>query len=285
MDSIPDPRQASDPTPDPPQPSNRNLGAALPRLPEAHDPAPWGLHGAFLVTFMSLGAQVLLAAALGLFARWVILTLEPNIGSHPEEVEQMVIQATIVPLVLLYALVTVGLIYVSISLIHRRPFLESLGLRPAPLSRVGRYALMGCVMASVSLAGTFLFPPEHPEEVGGALRRLAESGPLGHTLWLGMAILVAPTVEELLFRGYAYLGARRRLGALWAGVCVTVVFVSLHMAETGLYLPALLGIAATATVLVIVMERTGNLIFCIACHLGYNGTLATLTFIAIDAPR
>jgi membrane protease YdiL (CAAX protease family) len=93
-----------------------------------------------------------------------------------------------------------------------------------------------------------------------------------------VAVVLAPVVEEVLFRGYSYLGARARVGARSAMAGVTLLFVVLHLGETGDWWPAITGIALVSFLLVSIMERTENLTHCIACHAGYNAALAGLSF-------
>jgi len=252
-------------------------GLPLPPPPPV-DPAPWGLKGAVIVTALSLLAQLVLAVVLGALAYAALATIEPNILSHPDELKDLMVMVTITPLALLSSVFTVGLVYLSITWKCRRPFFESLKLRRPVGRRLFGFLALGCLLALVYvLLSSWL--PMPPQETEGPLSRLAQSGPVGHALWALLAMVMAPVVEEILFRGYAYLGARQALGPGRAGAAVTVIFVILHTTETGGYWPALAGIATLATILILVFERTNNLTYCIACHLGYNAALASLSFL------
>jgi len=253
---------------------------APPAPPDAPDPAPWGLAGAIAVTLLAYSTQIFVLIALGAVGGAVLLLMEPNLASHPEELKNLTVLVSLAPGALASSALTLVFIWFSVSVVCRRPFLEALHLRrPSGPGLAGAIAL-GMTIAAAYVGVAVAFPPPPNTELGGALSRLAEAGPFGFAMLVVLALAMAPVVEEILFRGYAFLGARRTLGRFGAGVAVTVVFVALHMMQTGTYLPALAGIATMATALVILMERTGNLSYCIAGHLGYNATLALLSLMA-----
>ncbi len=229
-----------------------------------------------LIPVAAYGTQLILAMLLAMVALGALALVDPGLISDPAEKEAFIVEVTIIPLALVSSLVTLGLVYFSIVVVSRRPLLASLHLkRPAP-SRAAGFTLLGCLMAILYIAGAVAFPPSPEQEVGGPLARLAESGPVGYAIWMALATVMAPLVEEVLFRGYAYLGARRALGPAAAGAGVTVVFTLMHAFETGAYWPALAGILALSALLILVMERTGNLTYCMCCHLGYNAGLGLL---------
>ena len=243
------------------------------------DPAPWGLKGAILLPLLSFGGQLVLGLLVGGMAAAALMLLDPNITSNPEDFQEAILLVSLGPVALASSILTLGLIYVSVTVVARRPFLASLGLTRPSAPGLARSGGLGAAMALLYVGIAGVFPPDPEVELGGPLTRLAESGPFGHALWLGLAVLVAPVIEELLFRGYMFLGARRRLGPVGAGVAVTITFVALHLPETGTYWPAVAGIASMATALIMVMHRTGKLTYCIAGHLGYNAALAGLSIL------
>lgn len=239
--------------------------------------APWGVRGAVVLPVLAYGGQVLLVVLLASFARLTLLLLNPNLENEPEVLERLILQSSLLPVALASALLTLGLVYASVSILSGRPFLAALGLRRPSAASLG-FAASGVAVAFGSLLAMALFPPDEELPLG-PMSELARSGPFGHLVWALLAVAVAPVVEEILFRGYAYLGARERLGAVRAGTAVTLLFVGLHLTETGGWWPATLGIAAISVLLAAIMQRTGNLTHCIACHAGYNATHAALSFL------
>lgn len=89
-----------------------------------------------------------------------------------------------------------------------------------------------------------------------------------------MAVVVAPVVEEVIFRGYLY-GVARRFGGRWAAVGVTaLLFAAIHVNALGLVPLALLGV-----VFALAYELTGSLWTSVLMHVCFNGlTLVVLAF-------
>lgn len=266
---------AAPPTPSPPSPPPRE-GPPSPPPPAA---LPWGLRGAVAMLATFFGIQLACGLLFLAMAAAVIVTLQPGMLRQPAQLVEMSQRVAILPTAIVYAIAVIVLIHFLVTVRFRMTFREALRLgrpRGGPLVAC---VLLGGVMAFFLLGVTALFPPVSPDDVGGPLYDLARSGPLGHALWFLMAVTVAPAVEEIVFRGFVYRGARERLGPLGAGLLVTIPFVLAHTAETRGYLPALAALTTFAILLVILIERTGNLWYCIACHFGYNASLASLSLI------
>lgn len=97
----------------------------------------------------------------------------------------------------------------------------------------------------------------------------------GGLLLVGAAVLVivvAPFVEEFLFRGFMYRAARNRLGPSGAALLIGGLFGIVHLtdADTVPLIPVLAMLGAISCVL---YERTGSLTAPIALHV-LNNTLA-----------
>ncbi len=115
-----------------------------------------------------------------------------------------------------------------------------------------------------------LFPP--PPDQTNLFTEIFRRGGATLVLLLVTAVLLAPALEETLFRGLL-LPALRRQWKFWpAAVVVTAVFTGLHVAQTGAYLPALAGIFACGLALAWLREQTGSLWPAIAFHMGFNST-------------
>ncbi len=243
------------------------------------DPAPWGAAGAVAVPVVAYGAQAILGLALYGLGRLFLSVMDPGLITDHNERRDAILELTIAPLALVSSAFTLWLVYWSVTVMWRRPFFASLALRcPRPAAALTA-ALTGATVAALYVGAASVVPPRE-EQLGGPIVRLAESGPGGYAIWTALAVLVAPVVEEILFRGYAYLGARKALGPLGAGAAVSIAFTLLHLGEVGGYWPALLGILLLSALLALLMERTRNLTHCICCHLGYNAALAALGLLA-----
>jgi membrane protease YdiL (CAAX protease family) len=118
--------------------------------------------------------------------------------------------------------------------------------------------------------GTFLLGrllgPEQPQmEV---LRNRTGGWP-----WLAVtAVLVAPVVEEVCFRGLLYPALRQRFRAGTAIVLSSLAFAAFHLPPT-VWLP----LAVFAAALAWLVEATGSVVPSIAAHMALNGlTVATV---------
>lgn len=129
----------------------------------------------------------------------------------------------------------------------------------------------GAVAVWVTLAGTWVtgqvsavWIQEHLGD--NAYQRYRQSmGDGSTTEILLLALLAAPVVEELLFRGLMFSGLRRIL-SLWPAVLLSAgTFALLHGTIVHLPLTFAFGVLAA-----IAAERTGSLVLPVALHVGLN---------------
>lgn len=121
--------------------------------------------------------------------------------------------------------------------------------------------------------------------------------PTGALLVMSLAVLVAPLVEETLFRGYLYpflaqkfsgwaetFGAppatARKFG-IRAGIGVTgTIFGMLHGMQLGWTWGLVTLLIVVGIVLTYIRARTGTVVASYLLHLGYNSTIAILAGLA-----
>jgi len=114
----------------------------------------------------------------------------------------------------------------------------------------------------------------------GLFGRAATAGGFPRVLLAILAVLIAPPIEEFLFRGAMFAGFKRSWGQSTAILLVTVTFVLLHAPEAQAFWPALIGIAITAMALAAIRIRSGSLGPPIMLHAYYNLGLVLTVFIA-----
>ena len=86
-----------------------------------------------------------------------------------------------------------------------------------------------------------------------------------------LGVLVAPLVEETIFRGFLYPVIARRLGVT-AGIAITgILFGLMHAAQLGGALGQVALLILVGIVLTWVRARTGTVAASFFVHLGYNG--------------
>jgi len=97
---------------------------------------------------------------------------------------------------------------------------------------------------------------------------------------LGFAIVVAPLLEEILFRAILYRWLAARFGVVAGATLSGLLFGLVHGSFSALLPIALLGI-----LLALLLERTGNLWSCVALHSVFNAGQLTLMLVLGDAAR
>lgn len=167
-------------------------------------------------------------------------------------------------------------IYFTITFKYKAPFWASIKWRNQNKVQVNFYVLMGmllaCMMGTLS---SFISEEENPPIA--ELLKYTESAIL-----LGIvAVLVAPFVEEVIFRGFVYPVLERKLGQ-WAAVILTaLMFVSLHVGQLW---GSWLGISViffVGLLLSIIRAKTDSLFPSFLLHLSYNTTLCLLAMVGL----
>ncbi len=93
-------------------------------------------------------------------------------------------------------------------------------------------------------------------------------------LWVLAAVLIAPPIEEMLFRGVLYGGFCKSFGPMWATTFTTFVFVAIHYPYY-IYAPTnLIGIIIAALAALWCRLRWNAIGPAAATHFGYNSVLA-----------
>ena len=258
----------------------------------------WGawLHfGLFIVFIFSVMVAFQIGLAFYSFARHIspeqfIKQLQANPG------------LTVASNVVLFLLVFLFL-YLTLALLQKLPFWQTLGWRKLgdvnpdiPTSRWIYFAFFagGVVLAiTVAFVSTMIKTPEHLP-----IQELFKNR-TGAILLMGMAVFIAPLVEETVFRGYLYplfastwariarsFGAATddaaRTGTRIGIVATGVLFGFLHGAQLG-WTWALVAVLSTVGVIfTYARARAGSVYASYLLHLGYNSFIA---FSAIFATR
>jgi membrane protease YdiL (CAAX protease family) len=102
------------------------------------------------------------------------------------------------------------------------------------------------------------------------LAQLLQGPPAIALLAAVVVVIMAPIIEEVLFRGLAFAGIAARLGPVWAVIITTLIFTALHAPEKLLYLPGFADVAAVALVSCGLRLRYRSIRPGIAMHFMYN---------------
>jgi membrane protease YdiL (CAAX protease family) len=149
----------------------------------------------------------------------------------------------------------------------------------APLARVGLVrsgpkAILAGAAIGVAIALFFmlvvqgLFPPG--EDARGPLEVAASAPGWPRIVFVLIAVVLAPVIEEFLFRGVMFTGMSRSWGPVKAGLVVTLLFGLLHVFDVAGYWPSL-GVVTLAGLAMLLMRlKTGSLLPSIALHTSFN---------------
>jgi len=238
-----------------------------------------GAGKAILITIAFYLAQAVVGFVVGIIA--VVYYIATGSRLTPVMIPQIQ-KAAMLPAAML-GLVAGGL---AVLLLTRRVLrrsglqggLASLGWRSA---RSREVAVGLC--AGVALVAFYLFvlvrvfPPASGQKWGPMATATAIGG-WQRALW-AITALLAPPIEEFVFRGVLWSGLRRSFGAAVAGLLVTALFVGSHSTEALNYWPAWLPIASLGVGTVSLRAQTGSLVPPLGVHAAYNVCLVLTVYL------
>jgi len=188
-------------------------------------------------------------------------------------------------------------LYITLSMLTGQPFWHTLGWRRLPNaashqpSRAWIYFLAGCGLSVIAaIVGSRVHTPDDmPIE-------LLEKSKVGLMLMMGMAVAIAPLVEETVFRGYLYpvlvriiSGIARFCGmeftrathlGVYSSILVTgLLFGMLHGAQLAWTWGIVMLLAFVGVTFTYVRARTGTVFASYLMHLGYNSLIAIITIL------
>lgn len=229
-----------------------------------------------LVLFVIFAVVALLAANLLALAGYVLL--RPIVGwqTRPEALREnpfflLALQMTFHALVL-------GYVYLLIAVNYREPFWAALRWRGLSSHHALRFFAAGILLA---LAVQFA-PPLLPDREDFPLQRLFTSPQAAYAIG-AFAILVAPFMEELIFRGVLFRFFERLVGLRFAVVGTAVLFAALHVPEYWGAWNRVLLISLVGLTFSLARGLTGSLAPSVILHAGYNTSLMVLLFFETQA--
>lgn len=167
-------------------------------------------------------------------------------------------------------LFTLALGWAVVTGFGKRPFFESLGWRTAGV-RWWHYIAMLLGFMALSVVFTSILPVQEDD-----MERIVRSSRTALYLVAAMAVLTAPIVEEVIYRGVLYSPLKSRLGTAAAVALVTVLFTAVHVPQYAEN-PAKIGLLALLSLgLTLLRAATGNLLPCIILHTLINATNSSL---------
>ncbi len=173
-----------------------------------------------------------------------------------------------------------GVMYLFLAVNHRLPFWESLKWRRLP-ARMAAW----CFLGGVALAILIQFaPPLLPSSHDFPLQKLFNSPAAGYAIAI-FAVLLAPFMEELIFRGLLFAFFERLAGVTMAVIGTAALFAGLHVSQywgawNHVVLVSLVGVTFS-----IVRGVTGSVTPSYILHVAYNATLVAGLYVQTDRFR
>jgi len=131
-----------------------------------------------------------------------------------------------------------------------------------------RFVIAGVALAVVVQLAAHLLPTRPELPIDKMMRT-----PLDAWLLAGFGVLVAPFVEEILFRGLLFPALARRIGAAMSLVATSVFFGGIHAQQLAGAWAQVALIVLVGAVLTAIRWRYHSLASSTLVHVGYNATL------------
>jgi membrane protease YdiL (CAAX protease family) len=177
-----------------------------------------------------------------------------------------------------YVLLT-GLVFVMVRFRRGLNFAEALALRSLTGPQVAATLFGGAVLALAIAGLNSFFPPEQALPIEQMFSTRTSIYFLA-----GMAVLVAPLVEEIVFRGYIYSLLEPLWGKTGAVITSGLLFGSIHFPQLWPGYFQMATICLVGIILSLTRARTGNTTTAIILHLGYNALLSVGLLLSPDLP-
>src|SRR5262245_45032245 len=157
----------------------------------------------------------------------------------------------------------------------KRPFLEAISWG-TPSRKEWFYAIaLAGLMTAAAIVFERLLPHRETD-----LEKWLKLGYSVRVMVAILAVVTAPLVEEIVYRGVLYAGIERDWGKVAGVVVVTFLFALVHAPQYWGSYAAITSILALSLALTLLRALTGKLLPCVITHLVYNGIQAAALLVA-----
>ena len=140
----------------------------------------------------------------------------------------------------------------------------------------------GLIVATLYIFMAVNFFPPDPNAPLSPLLTMVYNDGMSRIFWVFFVLILAPPVEEFLFRGVLISGYSRSFGIIKASVLSTVLFVLIHSFEAIYYLPAYIGITGIGILALVLRLKSRALGPSVAAHFGYNLIITIVAFTSLS---
>jgi uncharacterized protein len=167
-------------------------------------------------------------------------------------------------------LLTLAIAWAAVTHFGRRPFFETLGWDWGSLRWWHYIALLFGFLVITAIAST-VFPIKEDD-----MERIVRSSRTALYLIAAMAVITAPIVEEVVYRGLLYSPLRRRFGMAAAVGLVTLLFTAVHVPQYYENPAKIIVLTVLSLSLTLIRAFSVSLLPCVVLHIAINGFNAAL---------
>lgn len=233
-------------------------------------PEQWRIRD--LLIFIAVGFFTLVAANFLVFIGYAFLSPLLHWKLPIQGLQSNVIFLLTIQLV--WYLLLLAYVYFFITWYYKTSFLSALKWKGLSAHHTIRYLLGGAALSLVVM----IVPPLLPERKGFPLEKLFNSPTSAYAI-AAFAVVVAPFMEELLFRGLLFAFFEKHGGLTFAIAATAILFAGLHIPEYWGAWNNVVMILIVGFTFSIVRGLTGSVTPSFVLHLAYNGTLMLLLFL------
>jgi uncharacterized protein len=242
--------------------------------------------GIDLLDVLLVGVAMAMAfLILGSIAAAIFIVAHRSSGLNPKVLEDALAKNAffIVPTQCVIYLTIIGFMALLVWGRHKTSLAEAVLWNVPTRPRVWGFAMIiGTALALISDTGELVLHRWIPDSL--PITEFFKDRP--SALLLGaFGILVAPLMEELLFRGFLYPALARWTGTVVSVIVTASAFTLLHGAQLGYSWAPLLLIFVVGLTLTITRVRTNSVATCVIVHMTYNFVLLLQTYIATHGFR
>ncbi len=263
-DGLPPIYRLSEPPHGGPRGSDQSWHESSESAPAASVRSPWTPRN--LIVLIGCGGLALVAANFLALTGYMLLARLTGWKAHPDQLQGN--PFFLLSLQIVFHALVFGVIYLFLVVNHGLPFWETLKWRK-PTGRMARRWFVG----GIALAVFVQFAPSVlPDRDDFPLQRLFSSPEAGYAI-AAFAIIIAPLMEELIFRGVLFNFFEHLIGVRFAVVSTALLFAGLHVPEYWGAWNHVMLIAIVGLVFSLARGLTGLLAPCLILHVGYNSSL------------
>jgi hypothetical protein len=234
-------------------------------------PEPWALRDLFLfLAFVPIAFFIAnVVVALG------YAVIQPALHWHPTKEKISTDPFFLLALQTAFYGLMLAYIYVLVAVGHAQPFWPMLRWR-----RITAGKALACLLGGAFLTVTIaLLPPVLPDTSQFPLENLFNSRAAAYAIG-AFAVLVAPLMEEMIFRGVLFGIFESQVGLRFAILITAILFGGLHVPEYWGAWNHMFLIFFVGLVFSLARGMSGSLAPSVFLHVGYNGSMMLALFVS-----